>query len=344
MQMGALAMSPDMLDGEYMIGLDCSYDDVIFVSCAGMAVGSLVAPAVREKAAGAKEKTIIDLAIGGLKGGHSANSIHLGRVNAIRLLGEFLNLLRTQIPCELISAAGGRLINVIAYQANARLCCDTEKVPALELRMAELKEKIIGAYRCTEPELEITWTFEPGNEEVMVLPEEEAARLCDLMELAPIGAFTMMDETMSLAESSANLGVLSEEDGKIKLAFSIRSNKEYLLDLVVHKYEILAARCGFTFCIDGRLPCWEYNPDSILTPQVERMYMECNKKVPELKKIHAGVEGGVFIEKQRREGKPLEVVNIGCRQLDVHTPRERLQIASVGKTFTLLKKILCELE
>lgn len=344
MQTGALSMSADMLDGEYLIGLDCSYDDVIFVSCAGMAVGSLEVPDVRIKVSGPEKKTVLSLMISGLQGGHSANAIHLGRVNAIQLLGEILNALRAQVPCELISAGGGSLINVIAYQAEARVCCETEAAPALEEKLTELKEQICRAYQRTEPGLEIGWIFAPANEAETVLEEKAAAAVCDLMELAPTGAFTMMDETMSLAESSANLGTLTETDGKLRLRFSIRSNKEYLMDLVIHKYEILAARCGAGFHMESRLPCWEYNPDSALMRQVERMYTECNKEAPELRKIHAGVEGAVFVDKQKRKGKPFEVVNIGCNQPDVHTPRERLQIASVGKTYTLLKKILRELE
>lgn len=48
---------------------------------------------------------------------------------------------------------------------------------------------------------------------------------------------------------------------------------------------------------------------------------------PELNIIHATVEGGIFIEKMAALGKPLDVINLGVKNPNVHTTKERMNIA-----------------
>jgi di/tripeptidase len=50
-----------------------------------------------------------------------------------------------------------------------------------------------------------------------------------------------------------------------------------------------------------------------------------------------------IIGKMREQGKALQAVNLGVRNYDVHTPRERMEIASLGRTYELLVEILPEI-
>ena len=59
--------------------------------------------------------------------------------------------------------------------------------------------------------------------------------------------------------------------------------------------------------------------------------------------IHATVEGGIFIEKMAALGKDIDVVNIGVKNPNVHTTKERMSIASFISAYELLHTVLEEL-
>ena len=88
---------------------------------------------------------------------------------------------------------------------------------------------------------------------------------------------------------------------------------------------------------------WEYDPDSDLTKQVQDVWERRRGERPATAIIHAGVETGLIIGKMRKQGKTLQAVNLGVRNYDVHTPRERMEIASLGRTYELLVEILREI-
>ena len=52
--------------------------------------------------------------------------------------------------------------------------------------------------------------------------------------------------------------------------------------------------------------------------------------------VHAGLECGIFIGKRDN----LDCVSIGPNILGAHTPEEKVEIASVNRTFDYLIKIL----
>ena len=60
---------------------------------------------------------------------------------------------------------------------------------------------------------------------------------------------------------------------------------------------------------------------------------------PQVVSIHAGLECGLFGQKI----PGLDSVSIGPNMRDIHTSRERLEIASVERTWRFLKAILKEL-
>ena len=65
-------------------------------------------------------------------------------------------------------------------------------------------------------------------------------------------------------------------------------------------------------------------------------------KTPTLDVIHAGVECGLFADKI--EG--LDCVSYGPQMYDIHTPKERLYVDSVARTYAFtieILKRLCEI-
>ena len=60
---------------------------------------------------------------------------------------------------------------------------------------------------------------------------------------------------------------------------------------------------------------------------------------PEVVAIHAGLECGLLSEKL----PGLDCVSIGPQMYDIHTSRERLDIASTKRTWEYLQEVLKEL-
>ena len=60
---------------------------------------------------------------------------------------------------------------------------------------------------------------------------------------------------------------------------------------------------------------------------------------PKVEAIHAGLECGLFAGKL--EG--LDAVSIGPDMRDIHSPREKLSVSSVGRTWAYLTAVLARL-
>lgn len=107
---GAEAMDAHWLDGDYYIGLDYSNNKKILVSAAGVSV--LQCTLTLERAPVPVGWTAFDVTISGMQGGHSGNTIHMDRGNAVKVTEEFL----VGLPAGLASLAdisAGTLINII---------------------------------------------------------------------------------------------------------------------------------------------------------------------------------------------------------------------------------------
>jgi len=65
-------------------------------------------------------------------------------------------------------------------------------------------------------------------------------------------------------------------------------------------------------------------------------YKAMFQKEPKVEAIHAGLECGLFSEKL----PGLDCVSIGPQMHDIHTSRERLEIASTERTWKFLLEVL----
>ena len=86
----------------------------------------------------------------------------------------------------------------------------------------------------------------------------------------------------------------------------------------------------------GDYPAWEYVKDSSLRDTMIRVYKQMYNADPQVVAIHAGLECGLLSE--RLPG--LDCVSIGPEMHDIHTSRERLGIASVGRMWQYICEVL----
>ena len=91
--------------------------------------------------------------------------------------------------------------------------------------------------------------------------------------------------------------------------------------------------------MSGAYPAWEYKKDCPLRKTVLATYRRLYGKEMTVEAIHAGLECGLFSD--RIAG--LSCVSIGPNMQDIHTPRERLSISSVKRTYEFRCEILKEI-
>ena len=118
--------------------------------------------------------------------------------------------------------------------------------------------------------------------------------------------------------------------------FSVRSSVNAEKKELLEQLRALAGMLDGTYSQDGEYPAWEYRKDSPLRDLMCTVYREQFGKEPEIQAIHAGLECGLLSDKL----PGLDCVSFGPEMADIHTSREKLNIASTARMWRYLLEIL----
>ena len=159
--------------------------------------------------------------VSGLKGGHSGIQIHLGRGNALRVLGRLLQTLLEKLTVEVADLAGGSARNAIPREAFAVIALDATKESELKslAQAAEAEWKAdLGEF---DPGVKIS--VEKTEKPAQVLDREDAKKTADLLATMPHGVLAMSPDIADLVQTSTNLATIAKKDGAIEIGSSQRS-------------------------------------------------------------------------------------------------------------------------
>ena len=159
--------------------------------------------------------------------------------------------------------------------------------------------------------------------------------LC-MLTCLPNGIQAMSMDIPGLVQTSLNLGILSAEETSLTAAFCVRSSLGSQKEMLHRRLRCLMEQLGGTVSISGDYSAWEYRKDSPLRALMTEVFREQYGREPEIEAVHAGVECGILGEKL----PGLDCVSIGPNLLDIHTPRERMDIASVQRVWRFLLEVL----
>ena len=107
-------------------------------------------------------------------------------------------------------------------------------------------------------------------------------------------------------------------------------------DWVIAGETTLGADDGIGVAYSGRFAGWTPNPNSPILLLMQDVYQELYGQEPEVTAIHAGLECGTIVSKY----PGMDAISIGPTLQDVHTPNERLLIATVKQVNDLLLETL----
>ena len=146
----------------------------------------------------------------------------------------------------------------------------------------------------------------------------------------------MSQAVEGLVETSTNLASVKFIGEQIVVTTSQRSSVESDKHAVKDSVHNCFAEGGaFVEHSDG-YPGWEPNPDSQLLATTVESYERLFGVKPKVRAVHAGLECGLFLEKYPH----LEMVSFGPTVTGVHSPDERINIATVEKFWLHLKDVL----
>lgn len=330
---GAFGMKPGFLTGSILINLDSEDEGEIFIGCAG-GIDTVARVSHKEKKFSGNNAAYL-IKVGGLQGGHSGDDIHKGRGNSIKILIRLLWQAARKQQLRIAKIEGGNLRNAIPREASAMVVVPHKNLQEFLHDADQYIKDVRYEFGITEPNLFI-------SVEEAELPEKGMSkkwqkRLLNSLYGCPHGVMAMSHRMPGMVETSTNLAsVKNTEEGYLEICTSQRSDtassKHDIARMVESVFRLAGAKVSHS---DG-YPGWSPNPDSEILKISVKAYEDLFSKSPVVRSIHAGLECGLFLEKY----PDLDMISIGPTLKGVHSPDERLEIASVVKFWDFLVEIL----
>jgi dipeptidase D len=331
---GADGLQSGFVSGKYLINLD-GEDESIIIGCAGGEQTRITLNIdFAETPVGYQSHL---LKVSGLHGGHSGVDIDKQRANAIVLLARTINELRRHADLRICSVEGGSAHNAIPRDAQAAVCLAPSDFAAAQQSIDNLMTALRNEFAAADPDLSVR--LAPRTQPcTRVFSPAAADKVTKLLLALPHGIFRMSLQFPGTVETSNNLArVSTAPDGSvIVITTSQRSFDVTCLELMTSKITAVAELAGASVETSGRYPGWQPAADSYLVQQSSKVYEQFRRKKPPTKVVHAGLEPSVI--RQKLPG--VESISIGPTIENAHSPRERLNIASVDNVWLFLNGLL----
>lgn len=329
--LGAQDIDLSMLKGRKLLNIDSDEEGVFLTSCAGGLTAECELPISRTSLSG----TAYQLDITGLAGGHSGTEIQKEHGNAIMLMGRLLKQLADEVSYSLIHIEGGLKDNAIPREAVSQIILDeAEEDKAMEL-VRGIAFELKNEFSVSDPDVTVTLKKqEKGTWDV--LTSSSLVKTLFLLRSLPCGVQNMSMAIPGLVETSLNAGIMVLKEDAFSLSFSVRSSVTSRKYEVADRLTFITEFLGGQVTISGDYPAWEYKADSDMRELMIRTYRDLFQEEPQIQAIHAGLECGIFSGKL--EG--LDCISFGPANFDIHTPKERLSIASTEKVWKLILEFL----
>ena len=276
----------------------------------------------------------LKISLTGLAGGHSGTDINTGRENAISLMGRILERLYEAKPFNIVSVNGGNKLNAIPRECEAEIyVLDREAAEELVKEEAAIRRDL-----CKEDK-KMKLRLAKGQTNAPEFVYKDTSAVINMMRLLRSGVVAMSNGVPGLVRTSANLGRITTEEGKVTLGIMARSSSDPEMDLLLRDYARTAKAIGVTMDLEDRHAGWAPNPVSKLSKAYASIYSRLygDIKKPEICAIHAGLECGIIVGAL---GPETDAISIGPDIRNIHTPDEALDLASVERTWNVLRELI----
>lgn len=328
---GAFAMDCSDLKGRQLLNLDSEEEGVFTVSCSGGVRMDCFLPARQAPLSGETGRV---LTVSGLHGGHSGVDINKGRASANQLLGRVLYAAAERIPgLRLADMRGGKFENVICPRSQGTVAVPAGQAADFEAFIREFEGVLKTEYASRDEG--VTLSCEPASPGSALTPEDTRRVLRTLLVL-PQGVQAMSADFPGLVQTSLNLGVLDLREDGLSATVSIRSCVASQVDMLRQRVQAILETGGGTAEPRSPYPGWLYQRESAMRQRLMDLYQSLTGREATLEATHGGLECGIFVQKL----PGLDAVSLGPNLRDVHSPRERLDVASTARVYRLVREFL----
>ncbi len=330
--LGAAAMDMSDLRSNYMLNIDSEDDGIFTAGCAGSTLCVIEKDIKSEPADGYFYK----ITFSNLTGGHSGIEIIKNRGNAYRLLGRLMLMMNLKgVGVRFVSIDGGGKDNAIAKSCEAVISSETAP-REFERIFKEESDKIIDAFKLSDPNMKIECVDEGFKENEQVITGDDSNTITALLTEVPDGVVRMFAQEEPMTETSLNLGIVKADLNHIKMTICLRSNVEAQRDFLKEVVRNIVNRLGAEISFGAETEIWTYRPESSLRDLITRVYEEKSGKKAQIEVIHASVECGIF----SKNIPGLDCVSFGPDIYDIHTYNEKIDIKSAEMYWEIIKEVL----
>src|SRR5271166_6248638 len=264
---GAAEFPPGLLHSQYFLNLDNEEKDTICIGCAGGIKTTarrkitLVAP---HGDSGWRIKVF------GLTGGHSGIDIHVGRGNALRILGGTLLRILQELKAEVATITGGSAQNAVPREASAVIVLDA----AREKDLRALVKKLESEYKTDlgEFDSDLQISVEKVDRPAKVFDADDANRTIALLVSVPHGVLAMSPDVPGLVQNSTNLATIATKDDTVEIVTSQRSAIESSKLAAAQMVAAVFRLAGFDVENSGSYPGWKPEPHSQIVETLQRVH------------------------------------------------------------------------
>ena len=333
---GAFNLGEGMVQGKYLINLDSEDEGEVFIGCAGGVDTLAYLPLVTKSAP--KGYAYYKVVVNGLLGGHSGDDIDKGHANSNKWAARIAERATRLFGARLAQFDGGNLRNAIPREAYIVLGVPSDVAGTFVADVEAYGEALRSEFALTEPNanVEILTAERPET----VLDDETQRKLLLALISVPSGVLAMSAAMPGLVETSTNLASVKFRDDEIVITTSQRSSVESAKEYAKLQVESAFVAVGCEVVHSDGYPGWAPNPHSTLLECTKEAYKKLFGTEPKVRAIHAGLECGLFLEKYPH----LEMVSFGPTLRGVHSPDERLEIATVDKFWKLLVEVVATIK
>ena len=328
---GASDFAPGLLRSKYFLNLDTEEIGTLCIGCAG---GVNTTARRKVKLLPASAGSAYRIKVSGLRGGHSGVDIHLGRGNALRILGGVLQDVLEHLPLQLAEINGGSAHNAIPREGIAVVVLDSSREPELKSLVAKAEAASKAELGGFDPGVQIS--AENAQRPAMVSEAADAKRTADLLASMPHGILAMSPDVPGLVQTSTNLATVKTTGDLVEIVSSQRSAIVTSKQGAAHVVATVCRLAGFEVEHSGSYPGWKPEPNSELIRKLQEAHKKLSGEPAKLIAMHAGLECGVIGEKY----PGMQMVSFGPTIVNPHSPDERVQISTVEKFWNYLRLVL----
>ncbi len=331
---GALHMQKDFFSSEYLINIDNAKEGVLCIGCAGGKDFVATIPICKE--AIVQEYSHYSLVLEGFSGGHSGMEIYDGRWNALKGIECLLSEFEESFEYQLSFIESGEKRNAIPHFAKVIIHTNKDNLTKIQ----KISDAYITTFRKSLPTLEknITTHIETDpSSHTHALSKESLSTILTLIRQCPHGVLLRRGTQSDDSSLSNNLASIRTHENSIVIVnnsrFDSKYGKRYISRIILSIFEKITKN----IYTENNYPAWEPEYNTPLQKLFIKSYKKHYNTPPLVSCVHAGLECG-FIKSNTSH--PLDIIAIGPDIEFLHSPKERLNIESTNKTWTVLRTVI----